>query len=379
MVYGSSSGGYGGGCCGGGGRGSLGACDVGGGGWLRPPSLLLGDGGEWQGRSVAVAAFGSPAGCAGGALRSQASLPLLHTVPPLRSPLRWPVLFFCSCFFSSIGRCDAGPLAHVAAVAEQCNPNRGSTVKLYDLRTGDGCATTPPGWASGGASVGALGAGRCVGVLSTGHAMLLRLGTLGSLLLASHAFVDAVEAYDCRMLVQWAGGGGGGGSGGSSRSGALDDGSGESWDPELRVRATVVRRWRSGRGGDFAATARGVATVGTHHSPGARLRLFHHDVAAGPSKGRAGVATGSRDPVGGCRAQRAAAGQRAGVGTVASDGAGAAHGVDLGGRWTREVPVSAVTVDEWQARVQGPPRGLSCHDDGACALYLDASRLFVLV
>jgi hypothetical protein len=214
---------------------------------------------------------------------------------------------------------------------------------------------------------------------------------MGPLLLAAHAFVDCVEAYDCRMLrgraqqvglttaaehaaanavaaalrQQQRGTHHPGTTVAADYAGFVDT---EGIDGET-MRLGVARRWKCGRGGDFAVLARGLVCVGAHHSPGARLRFFHHDLR------KASVAH-LRPPDGGSRG-----GGGGGAWGTRGGGGGGEEGapVRASEKWSREVGVSAVVVDEWQARVQGPPRGLCWDDDGGCcALFLDRHRLLVV-
>mmetsp|Transcript_67541 Transcript_67541/g.152850 ORF Transcript_67541/g.152850 Transcript_67541/m.152850 type:complete len:598 (+) Transcript_67541:201-1994(+) len=252
----------------------------------------------------------------------------------------WPDRPSCMAVFAQGGggACEGGPLADVVACGERGNPNRGATISLFDRRqTADSAGTTT----------------RPVASLHTGHAMLLRLQAWGSLLVASHAHVDFVEAYDLRKLAN---------SttspstmptrptaNGPDLSGGRLFGGGSFFAGGGPSPASVVRRWRCGRGTDFCLSRNGLVAASSAHDPGLRLRLFHHDLCGGRLDPPERASTPSGPTAGPAKAPAAAS-------------------------CTRNVGVAAVVVDDWLGRA-GRPRGVAMDDEGACLVLLDRHRL----
>jgi len=252
----------------------------------------------------------------------------------------------------STGADDGQELAHTVAIAEQGNPNAGSVVRLYDLREPHNfMASSSNSDASGG---GGGGFNQCRPALTfpTGHSMLLNLQTKGTLVLASHAFVDSIEAYDVRRVPQ------------ACFTSSL---------VEATKPPPVVKKWRTGRGTDFALTGGCLAAVSSSWSPGARLKLFFHDIqttvnstTTSSLKGRGKPKSLKTEALGDSKSTSQ-------NGTVSSSHEHKSSAFVA----SRDIPLNAVVMDDFQGRVQGPPRGIAMCDDGACLVYLDRHRLFL--
>ena len=228
------------------------------------------------------------------------------------------------------GRSDGGGDSNLVCIAEQCNPNRGSCVQIYDQRE---------------ASFGGRSTIRPCQNFNTGHAMLLRVQTRGMEIVTSHAFVDHISAFDLRRLPQHRSTG--------STSNDVEFGSCEPF-----------QKWRCGRTADFVVTPTCLVAIVSSHSPGARLRFFHSDLRSGFSK------LGRQENI---KAQKLIKCRKPSPASfLALDSKVACQTRTC----TRDIPLMSVVVDEWQERAQRQPRGLAMDDNGALLAYLDSHRLF---